>query len=254
MAFKSVKSYNEERYGGFFLLRNDGDFADVIFMYQKPEDVLVADVHYIKSSEHSGYVHCCGAGCPACAKGIRIQTKLFIPLYNISQNRIEYFDRTMKFEPQLQQDVFSKYPNPSEYVFRITRHGEAGSIETYYEIMAVGKNTFKPYAQILAEQHATMPEHYSTVCKPMSSSEMQMLLNDSGRPTSEYTPSSSYNYTPTPRVPAGEDYETPTITPDYQPPHVPSEDVPSVEDPLSDGGSYDDDEVPFDEELPKPSF
>lgn len=60
MGFKSVKSYNDARYGGMFLLKNDGDYADVIFMYQDIEDVLVADTHYIKSPDYSGYVHCCG--------------------------------------------------------------------------------------------------------------------------------------------------------------------------------------------------
>ena len=83
MGFKSVTSYNEEKFNGLFLLRNDGDSADVIFLDRNIDDVLVADTHYVKSADYSGYVHCCGKGCPACAKGIRIQTKLFIPLYNI---------------------------------------------------------------------------------------------------------------------------------------------------------------------------
>ena len=69
MAFKTVESYNEARFGGFFLLRNDGDFADVVFMYRNKDDVLVADTHYVKGSDYSGYVHCCGRGCPACSKG-----------------------------------------------------------------------------------------------------------------------------------------------------------------------------------------
>jgi len=109
MAFKTVKTYNEEKFGGLFLLRNDGDFADVVFLYQSIDDVLVADTHYIKSSEYTGYVHCCGSGCPACAKGIRVQTKLFIPLYNIQDHEIQFWDRTMRFEPQLNQDVFSNH-------------------------------------------------------------------------------------------------------------------------------------------------
>lgn len=207
MAFKTAKSYNEEKFGGYFLLRNDGDYADVVFLYQSVEDVLVADVHYIKSNEYSGYAHCCGssAGCPACAKGIRTQTKLFIPLYNIKDNEIQFFDRTMRFEPQLQQDVFSKYANPSEFVFRITRHGEAGSVDTTYEIVAVGKNTMMPYAQILANHNATMPEYYNTICKDLSAAELQRLVTAGDRPTNEYTPSGNYvapsgnSYAPIPR-------------------------------------------------------
>lgn len=187
MAFKTVKSYNEEKFGGLFVLKNDGDTADVIFLYQSPEDVLVADVHYLKSGEYSGYAHCLsGKNCPACVKGIRVQTKLFIPVFNIQANEIQFFDRTMRFEPQLQKDVFSRYPNPSEYVFRITRHGEAGSVDTTYEIVAVGKNTYKSYSQILAENNATMPEYYENICRSLSAAEMQDLLVSGDKPTNAY--------------------------------------------------------------------
>lgn len=191
MAFKTVKSYNEEKFGDFFLLRNDKDSADVIFLYEGAEDVLVADVHYLKSSSYSGYAHCCGAGCPACERGIRTQTKLFIPLYNLTTGKIEFFDRTMRFEPQLQQDVFSRYPNPSEYVFRIVRNGAAGSVDTTYSIVAVGKNTQFPYSAILAANNATMPEYYNNICRDLTVAEMRQMLNDSDRP-SGYSPNEEY--------------------------------------------------------------
>lgn len=178
MAFKTVDSYNEARFGGFFLLRNDGDYADVIFMYRSREDVLVADTHYIKSADYQGYVHCCGRGCPACQKGIRVQTKLFIPLYNISEGKIEFWDRTMRFEPQLMNDVFKNFANPSEYVFRVTRHGAAGSIDTTYEIQAISRNNVMSYADILASNNVTSPEYYSEVCKEVDSFHLSDMLNE----------------------------------------------------------------------------
>lgn len=78
-------------------------------------------------------------------------------------------------------------------MFRITRHGAAGSVDTTYEIIAIGKNTFKPYEVILAEQHATMPEHYSTICKEYDAAKLRELLSssDSGTgatPTEAYVP------------------------------------------------------------------
>ena len=178
MAFKKATEYNEERFKNLFVLRNDGDFADVIFLYESMDDVLVADVHYIKSDGYNGYAHCCGVGCPACSRKIRVQNKLFIPLFNFSAaangkgGEIQFWDRTVRFEPQLQQDVFAHFANPSEYVFRITRHGAAGSVDTTYEVAAVGKNTYKSYQQILADNHVTCPAFYSSICKEVSSSEM----------------------------------------------------------------------------------
>ena len=197
MAFKSLTQYNEERFGDFFLLRNNNDTADVIFLYQSSADVLVADVHYIKSAEYSGYAHCCGQGCPACnygTNGIRTQSKLFIPLYNLTSGKIEFWDRSLKFEPQLTHDVFANYENPSEYVFRISRHGEANSIDTTYEIQAIGRNSSLPYAKILADHGVKFPDYYEHVCRDLSPMEMSNMLNaNSAKPTSEYT------YTPTPR-------------------------------------------------------
>lgn len=168
MAFKKVTDYNEERFEGLFLLRNDGDFADVIFLYRDIEDVLVAATHYIKSHDYSGYVHCCGDSCPACEKGVKVQTKLFMPVYNIQAKEIQFWDRSVRFEQKLSSDVFDRYPNPADFVFRITRHGAAGDINTTYEIRAVGRNTYKSYDEILAENNAKMPDYYENICKSYS--------------------------------------------------------------------------------------
>lgn len=203
MGFKKLKTYNEENWGGMFLLRNDGDFADVIFMYQNEDDVLIASTHYIKSSDFNGYVHCCGKGCPACAKGIRVQTKLFIPLYNINAGEIQFWDRGNRFQNQLMSDVFANYPNPCEYVFRITRHGAAGSIDTTYEIVAVGRNTYKSYADILVEQNAKMPDYYETVCKDMDIATLSSHLSTQGTNTSSATSGDMPTYQVTPRTTAG---------------------------------------------------
>jgi len=203
MAFKSVKAYNEEKFGGLFLLRNDGDYADVIFLYQSLDDVLVADTHYIKSADYSGYVHCCGRGCPACAKGIRVQTKLFIPIYNLSTNAIEFWDRGIRFEAQFSQDVFTKFPNPSEYVFRITRKGAAGDVNTVYQITAIGRNSVLKYDDILKANNITFPDYYSNICKELSAAELTNLLSThlttSEGSTEAYSNSSLPNYQIQPR-------------------------------------------------------
>lgn len=199
MAFKKVNDYNNEKFGGLFLLRNDGDYADVVFMYRSEDDALVADTHYVKSSDYSGYVHCCGRGCPACEKGIRVQTKLFIPIFNISSNELQFWDRTMRFENQLKHDVFANYPNPSEYVFRITRKGAPNDVNTTYSIMVIGRNTFKSYDDIISEYNVSYPDHYETICKEMSESELRAMLSN-GSTQSQPSAMPEYSYNATPRV------------------------------------------------------
>lgn len=186
MAFKSLVDYNNERYSNKFILQNDGDFADVIFLYRGERDVQVAEAHYIKSAEYSGYVHCNGTGCPACAKGIRVQHKLFIPLYNVTTKHVEFFDRTTRFDVQLKRDVLSRYPNPSEYVFRITRNGAANDINTQYDIRAVASNNVMTYDEILSSLNATFPEYYEHIIRDIPSFELAKMINtnssNSGEP------------------------------------------------------------------------
>lgn len=237
MAFKTVKSYNDEKFNGLFLLRNDGDYADVIFMYRNEDDALIAETHYIKSADYSGYVHCIGRGCPACAKDIRVQTKLFIPLYNITDNELQFWDRSNRFESQLMHDVFQQYPNPSEYVFRITRHGAAGSIDTTYEIVGISKNTYKSYSQILAENNASFPEYYNKVCREWTGDQMYNALNTSANSSYGYGDNMP-NYQPQPRHSGYSSSSAGSIsTDDYKMPEAPVVSAPVLSSNDSDEGA-----------------
>lgn len=228
MAFKPLAQYNEEKYGGMFRLQNDGDYADVIFLYQSVNDPVIADVHYIKSQDYSGYVHCLGNNCPCCAKGIRVQTKLFIPLFNITTGRVEFWDRTTKFEPQLQSDVFNNFPNPSEYIFRITRNGAAGDKNTRYQIIAMYNNTHKKYADILAENNIQFPDYYDNICKEVPAPTLTTWLNSFNGGNSNVGGSAPAlaDYVPIPRVSTN---IAPTAIPE----------LPDADEELDDG------EIPF---------
>lgn len=203
MAFKTLNQYQEDKQGDFFVLPNDGDTADVIFLYRSAADVLVAEgVHYLSTPTYKGYVHCCGDGCPACnyvtqagKKGIKRDNKIFIPLYNVTKNKIEFWDRSTFFEQVLQTSVFKGFPDPSACVFRITRQGAAGSRDTKYNILPAGRNVAWPYEKILADFKISFPEGYNTICKEMSVSEMADALNS----TSGAANLQEYGYTPVPR-------------------------------------------------------
>lgn len=177
MAFKKLSEYNAEKFENKFVLRDNGDSADVIFLFRSEDDVMAAEAHYINSADYSGYVHCNGRGCPACAKSIRVQHKLFVPLYNVTKQKIEFWDRTIKFEPQLMRDVFRMYPNPSDYVFKITRKGAARDINTTYDIRVIANNNLMTYDQIMQSVNSQMPDYYENIIKEFDSATLYDMLN-----------------------------------------------------------------------------
>ena len=211
MGFKTVDDYVESKnfaatadgnVTGFFTLRNHGDSAKVIFLYRSPKDVLVADVHYILSNDIKGYVHCTGPNCPACAKRIRKDAKIFTPLYNLETERIEFFDRNMKYwEPQLHQDVFQKFgDDPSLVIFNITRNGGVGDPNTRYVITGVNSNNLISYDEICQKFNAKFPEFYNNICREVTAEELSRALNADNSPSSApIAPASLPDYTITPR-------------------------------------------------------
>lgn len=198
MGFRSATTYNEQKYGNKFVLQNDGDFAEVVFLYKSQEEVLIADAHYIKSADYNGYVHCVGHGCPACEKNIRVQQKLFIPMYNITAGEIQFWDRYPVFLPQLTKDVFSNFPDPSGFVFRITRNGAAGDRNTRYTIAAVGKNP-NIYNQIMTQYKVVMPDYYEHIIKDASVQQLTSWLAVNSPASATYN-GELPDYTPQPRV------------------------------------------------------
>ena len=223
MAFKKMTEYNEEKFGNFFRLVNDKDYADVIFLYRSTQDVLIADAHYVKTPDYSGYVQCLDRGCPACTDGIRKQSKLFIPLLVISHSdpdfhgpKLQFWDRNMRFQAQLMSDVFRMYPNPSDMIMRITRHGVANSVETYYTIQALQTvpTAFGSYDQILADNSISFPDSYDLVCRDCSAFELRSMLSAPKDGTSSST--SSYGAMPRNSYSAGHVPTIPAVSPAVQ--------------------------------------
>lgn len=196
MAFKKVDEYLKDKQGNFFVLRNDGDSADVIFLYRSREDMVVCSTHYIKSDQYSGYVHCLGAGCPACAKDIRRNDSLFIPVYNIVDDEIQYIDKGTRWEGLMQENVFRRTADPSSLVFAITRHNrpiEPGQRypSVVYSIMAKSTNTVKSFDVLVPNPDPYVL--YGDICRQVDAITMSDMLatrtnSDAGVPLPEYTP------------------------------------------------------------------
>lgn len=195
MAFKSIVDYDADKYKGLFRLPNDGDSAEVIFLYEKITDAQIGPMHYISCGAYTGLVHCLeSADCPACAFQLKVQEKLLVPLYNISAGEPQFFNRGSLFKEQLVRDVFNRYPNPTEYKFRITRHGAAGDRDTKYSISVLDYNDGPKYADIMAKYNIKFPEYYENIVRSVDAQTMRLWLDSSG------TRNTTATYNATPRV------------------------------------------------------
>jgi len=227
--FKSSQNYRREKHGKMLVLSADRNYVEAIIMYKSAADIMVADTHYIRSDEYDGYVLCLGRGCPACNhvtpngnKGIRIQPKLFVPMYVLNKNgepllnsegqplvddegnpkhgEIQFFDRSAKWEDLvLQPQVMTKFPNPSEFVIRMTRNGLPGDMDTKYVFQAVYTNNVKSYDEICAEEGITFPEHFHSICKDVDATTMQRWLSSANSPSQSVPVGDMPAYAATPR-------------------------------------------------------
>lgn len=206
MAFKKMQDIEQSRYNKFLRLENDGDSIVGLFLYNSYDDVLLADVHYVKSRDYSGYVHCCGDGCPMCARGIQIRNKLFVPFLvladlnsNFDQNTIVFWDRNIGFNHQLRKDVFNKYPNPTELVFKVTRHGAYRDINTTYSITPVS-NFRSDVDEVLKDMDVVFPEYYENIVRSVDIVTLSDWMNENSHSSdTAYVPEQNYNYQATPR-------------------------------------------------------
>lgn len=144
-------NYNEaEKYGGqggagYFSLKNDKDVATVRFMYNNIDDVEGYAVHQVEVDGKKRYVNCLRAynepldNCPFCREKKFQQAKLFIPIYNVDEDKVQIWERGKKFFAKI-SSLCARYANGVNLVsqqFEIERNGKPHDTQTTYEIFPV---------------------------------------------------------------------------------------------------------------------
>lgn len=150
VAHDEADKYGGQGGAGFFQLKNNGDKARVRFMYETVDDIVGDSVHEIDTGRvgKNGrpikkYVNCLRDYkdpvdvCPFCADGKYTVVKLFIPVYNIDENKVQIWERGKTYFKRMTR-IANKYPNIVSQVFEIERDGEVGDQQTDYYIEPVG--------------------------------------------------------------------------------------------------------------------
>ena len=140
-----AENYGGNGGGGFFSLKNDKDVARVRFMYNTIDDVEGFAVHEVEIDGKKRWVNCLRDYrdpvdvCPFCRERKPQYAKLFIPLYNVDDDKVQLWERGKKFFAKI-SSICSRYASKEDlvsHIFEIERNGKAGDQQTTYEIYEV---------------------------------------------------------------------------------------------------------------------
>lgn len=202
--YKDADNYGGTGGGGYFSLKNDKDVARVRFMYESADDVEGFAVHEVEIDGKKRYVNCLRAynepldECPFC-KAKRFQVaKLFIPLYDIDNDRTVTWERGKKFFAKI-ASLCARYPNLVSHEFEIERNGKPGSTQTTYEIYEVRQDDTR------LEDLPEPPTIVGGIVLDKSAEDMEYYLDNGEFPSEDEAPirrRSTERETTTRRTPA----------------------------------------------------
>ena len=135
--------YGGQGGAGYFSLKNDKDVATVRFMYNSVDDIEGFACHQVEIDGKKRWVNCLREYnqpkdvCPFCKAGMFTSAKLFIPIYNVKEDRVQVWERGRKFISKM-SSICARYQNVVSHLFEIERNGQKGDTATTYEIYEVG--------------------------------------------------------------------------------------------------------------------
>lgn len=178
-------NYGGQGGAGFFRLANDGDVARVRFMYESIDDVEGMSVHPVEINGKKRYVNCLREyneplnKCPFCRGNIPLQAKLFVPVYDVDEDRVKIWERGKKFFNKI-SGLCSRYPKLVEKEFEIERHGKAGDQTTTYEIFPVDDGE-----KLTMEDLPELPADMNKFVLDKSADDMEYYLDSNEFPPEE---------------------------------------------------------------------
>ena len=144
-SYEDADKYGGQGGAGYFSLKNDKDVARVRFMYNDIDDVAGYAVHQVEIDGKKRWVNCLREynqpidTCPFCREKMFTSAKLFVPIYNIDEDKVQIWERGKKFIGQI-SSVCARYPQVVSHIFEIERNGQKGDTSTTYGIYEVDKD------------------------------------------------------------------------------------------------------------------
>lgn len=106
----------------FFNLKADGDTAVVRLLHSKTDTIERVVSHRVTVGDKQKKVRCVGDGCPLCVANNRADDRIYIHLWDYTDNKEKVWERTDKIIPQL-ETLYKSWAPLNSAVIRITRKG-----------------------------------------------------------------------------------------------------------------------------------
>ena len=145
--YQEAEHYGNGGGSGYFSLKDDGDTAKVRFLFNGIEDVDGYSVHQVEVDGRNRYVNCLRAyndpmdACPFCKEHMTAKAKMFIPVYNIDEDKVQLWERGKRFFSEI-SSLCARYANGTHLVsqvFEIERRGLKCDTNTTYGIYPIGQ-------------------------------------------------------------------------------------------------------------------
>ena len=123
----------------FFSLKDDRETAKVRFLLNDVNDLYGVSVHEVEENGNRYDVECIRSydepvdKCPLCAAGYKVNAKLFIPIYNEDEQKVQVWTRGKTYFEKI-SGLSTRYNPLVATPFEIERHGKKGDTNTTYEI------------------------------------------------------------------------------------------------------------------------
>lgn len=168
-----------DKYGGsgggsFFVLKDDGDSANIRFLYDDIMDIEGFAVHQVEMPDgKKRYVNCLRNygdpidNCPLCREKFKVMTRLFLKVYNEDDKECQVWERGKSYYNDL-RILCSRYKPLHDEIVEITRSGKKGDKQTKYAAFPVENSSVNlddydvvdPLGTIILDKTADEMEYY----------------------------------------------------------------------------------------------
>ncbi len=149
ISLDQIDNYGSSGSGSFFQLKDDGDKANVRFLYKGIEDLTPYVVHEVPvggtdnfGNPKTRYVNCLRNydepvdKCPLCAAQYKVVPKLFLKMFNEDVGECQIWERGKTYASRI-SNLASHFNPLVDEVVEISRCGKKGDKQTRYEFLPV---------------------------------------------------------------------------------------------------------------------